>query len=142
MIAMAKPAYLAIAEFSPSKPVIAFVPSRKQCASTASDLLTYCIADDQESRFLHLEGSELEPHLEHVSDPTLADLLRHGIGYFHEALNAQDSLIVTKLFQSGAIQVVVASRVSNSCSHDALAHMSITGRKWHGVFHLHAIWSL
>src|ERR1700742_4133947 len=55
MIAMAKPAYLAIAEFSPHKPVIIFVPSRKQCGSTASDILTYCLADDQEDRFLHLD---------------------------------------------------------------------------------------
>jgi pre-mRNA-splicing helicase BRR2 len=115
MIAMAKPAYLAISEYSPQKPVIAFVPSRRQCFSTASDLLTYCIADDKENRFLHLESEELEPHLAHITDTNLADSLRHGIGYYHEALNAQDKLIVEKLFQAGAIQVVVASRVSFPC---------------------------
>ena len=31
MIAMSKPAYLTILEYSPSKPVIVFVPSRQQC---------------------------------------------------------------------------------------------------------------
>ena len=34
MIAMSKPAYLAISEYSPVKPVVIFVPSRKQCAMT------------------------------------------------------------------------------------------------------------
>lgn len=113
MIAMAKPAYLAIKELSSRKPVIIFVPSRRQCASTASDLLTYCIAEEQEDRFLHLESEELAQHLEHVTDGALVELLRHGIGYLHEALDAQDKLIVTKLFQSGAIQVVVASKVTS-----------------------------
>ena len=108
---MTEPAYLAISEFPPQKPVVIFVPSHKQCASTASDLLTYCLADDQEDRFLHIELEELEPHLEHVTDKTLSDCLKHGLGYFHESLNAQDKLIVSKLFQAGAIQVIVASRV-------------------------------
>ncbi len=40
MIAMSKPAYLAIKEYSPTKPVVIFVPSRRQCRLTVHDLLT------------------------------------------------------------------------------------------------------
>lgn len=123
MIAMAKPAYLAIAEYSPNKPVIVFVPSRRQCASTASDLLTYCLADDKEDRFLNLEIDELQPHLEHLTDPTLVDYLKHGIGYYHEALNQQDKLIVEKLFQAGAIQVIIASRVRSLLPAPAISEV-------------------
>ncbi|KAF8970308.1 Sec63-domain-containing protein [Flammula alnicola] len=72
MIAMSKPAYLAIKEYSPSKSVIIFVPSRRQCR--------------------------------------LVETLKHGIGYYHEALDKQDKRIVQRLFESGAIQVLVASK--------------------------------
>ncbi|KAL5507360.1 BRR2 [Sanghuangporus vaninii] len=110
MIAMSKPAYLAISEYSPVKPVIIFVPSRKQCAMTASDVLLHALADRSEDRFLNIEEADLQPHLDHVTDQSLAENLRHGVGIYHEALNRQDKRIVERLFQAGAIQVVVASR--------------------------------
>ncbi|KAI0765441.1 Sec63-domain-containing protein [Fomes fomentarius] len=110
MIAMSKPAYLAILEYSPNKPVIVFVPSRRQCRLTADDIITHCGADDDVSRFLHVEEADLAPHLEHVTDAGLRDTLKHGIGYYHEALNKQDKRIVERLFQHGAIQVLIASK--------------------------------
>ncbi|EIW74460.1 Sec63-domain-containing protein [Coniophora puteana RWD-64-598 SS2] len=110
MIAMSKPAYLAINEYAPTKPTIVFVPSRRQCRLTVDDLLTHCSADDDADRFLNIELADLQPHLDHVSDKGLAEVLAHGIGYYHEALDAQDKRIVERLFQSGAIQVLVASK--------------------------------
>lgn len=111
MIAMSKPAYLAIIEHSPTKPVIIFVPSRRQCRLTADDILTHCGADDDSNRFLNIELEDLQPHLDHVTDQGLVETLKHGIGYYHEALNKQDRRIVERLFQSGAIQVLIASKV-------------------------------
>ncbi|KAJ2934391.1 hypothetical protein H1R20_g2701, partial [Candolleomyces eurysporus] len=110
MISMSKPAYLAITEYSPAKPVIVFVPSRRQCRLTVDDLLTHCSADDKPDRFLNVELEDIQPHLDHLSDKGLADTLKHGIGYFHEALDKQDKRIVQRLFESGAIQVLVASK--------------------------------
>ncbi|KAI0280130.1 Sec63-domain-containing protein [Russula aff. rugulosa BPL654] len=110
MIAMSKPAYLAIAEYSPTKPVIIFVPGRQQCRMTAEDLLVHCGADDDEDRFLNAELSDIQPHLDHISDRGLAETLKHGIGIYHEALSKQDKRIVERLFQSGAIQVLIASK--------------------------------
>lgn len=109
MIAMSKPAYLAILEYSPTKPII-FVPSRRQCRLTVDDL-THCSADDKEDRFLNIEEEGLQPHLDHVSNQGLVDTLKHGIGYYHEALNKQDKKIVERLFQSGAIQILIAFKV-------------------------------
>ncbi|KAK4703013.1 hypothetical protein P7C70_g3204, partial [Phenoliferia sp. Uapishka_3] len=110
MIQMAKPAYLAIVEYAEDRPVLCFVPSRKQCRSSASDILLYCTADQEESRFLNIDAAELAPHLEHVTDPDLKVTLASGIGFYHEALSKQDKRIVEHLFESGAIQVVVASK--------------------------------
>ncbi|KAJ7741533.1 putative RNA helicase [Mycena maculata] len=111
MIAMSKPAYLAIVEYSPTKPVIIFVPSRRQCRLTVDNLLTHCAADDKPDRFLNVEDSEvLLPHFDNISDKELVECLKHGIGYYHEALSKQDKRIVQRLFESGAVQVLVASR--------------------------------
>ncbi|KAI9460719.1 Sec63-domain-containing protein [Russula earlei] len=110
MIAMSKPAYLAILEYSPTKPVIIFVPGRQQCRLTAEDVLLHCGADDDEDRFLNTELSDIQPHLDHISDRGLVETLKHGIGLYHEALSRQDKRIVERLFQSGAIQVLVTSK--------------------------------
>ncbi|KAI8147636.1 Sec63 Brl domain-containing protein [Fennellomyces sp. T-0311] len=110
MMAMAKPTYLAITTHSADKPVLVFVPSRKQCRLTAFDIITYCVGDDKATRFLRCKEEEIEPLLERVSDKTLVETLRHGIGYYHEALSKQDKRIVEQLYESGAIQVIVASR--------------------------------
>ena len=110
MIQMAKPAYLAMTEWAEDRPVIVFVPTRKQCRLSASDLLTYCLADQDPDRFLNIEKSDLEPHLERISDEDLKETLRNGIGFYHEGLSKQDKLIVERLYTLGAIQVVVASK--------------------------------
>ncbi|GLB39382.1 putative sec63-domain-containing protein [Lyophyllum shimeji] len=110
MIAMSKPAYLAIVEYSPTKPVIIFVSDRRQCRLTVDDLLTHCGADDKPDRFLNVELEDLQPHLDHIRDPGLVESLKHGVAYFHEALDKQDKRIVQRLFESGAIQVLVASK--------------------------------
>lgn len=110
MMAMARPAYQSILQLSPDKPALVFVPSRKQVRSTAMDLLSACAIDNDEDRFLNADVEQLTPLLERVHEQTLAHSLSHGIGYYHEALNANDKRIVTYLFRLGAIQVMLASR--------------------------------
>ncbi|KAL6700556.1 Sec63 Brl domain-containing protein [Trichoderma pleuroticola] len=110
MLAMAKPAYLAITQMSPDKPAMIFVPSRKQTRNTARDLLAACAADDDEDRFLHTDVEQMRPLLDRVHEEALAEALSHGIGYYHEALSQSDKRIVKHLYDNGAIQVLVASR--------------------------------
>uniref|UniRef100_A0A6Q2XD83 U5 small nuclear ribonucleoprotein 200 kDa helicase n=1 Tax=Esox lucius TaxID=8010 RepID=A0A6Q2XD83_ESOLU len=98
LLSMAKPVYHAIMKHSPSKPAVVFVPSRRQTRLTAIDILTFCAADD------------LAPFLEKVMDGTLKETLANGVGYLHEGLSTTERRIVEQLFNSGAVQVVVASR--------------------------------
>lgn len=114
MLAMAKPAYLSMVEHAAGRPTLCFVASRKQCKLTANDILTYCLADEDETRFLNVEPEELAPHLERLQDQDLAETLKYGIGYYHEALSKLDKRIVTALFQEGAIKVLVASKVRST----------------------------
>lgn len=107
---MSKPVYNAIVKYSPIKPVIVFVSSRKQARLTAIDILTYAAAEAQPNRFFHAEESDIEPFLEHMTDKTLKETLSQGVAYIHEGLTPSDHRIVEQLFQTGAIQVAVVTR--------------------------------
>jgi pre-mRNA-splicing helicase BRR2 len=78
---------------------------------TVDDLLTHCATDEKPDLFLNIELEDLQPHLGHINDKGLVETLKHGIGYCYE-LDKQDKRIVQRLFESGAIQVLVASKVS------------------------------
>jgi pre-mRNA-splicing helicase BRR2 len=130
MLAMAKPAYLAIKQLSADRPAIVFVPNRKQTRATARDLLAACHVDGDGSdggdddRFLHAPREQLEPLLARVHEAALAEAIRHGVGYYHEALSQGDKKIVKYLFDKGAVQVLVASR--DVCWElDSAAHLVV-----------------
>ncbi|KAM8973353.1 U5 small nuclear ribonucleoprotein 200 kDa helicase [Pelodytes ibericus] len=110
LLSMAKPVYHAIVKHSPKKPVIVFVPSRKQTRLTAIDILTTCASDVQRQRFLHCTEKDLAPYLDKLSDGTLKETLLNGVGYLHEGLSSLEKRIVEQLFNTGAVQVIVASR--------------------------------
>ncbi|WEW58444.1 Pre-mRNA-splicing helicase BRR2 [Emydomyces testavorans] len=110
MLAMARPAYFSILQLSPDKPVLIFVPTRKQTRSTALDLVAACIADDAEGRFLHTDIGQIASLLDRIDERALAESISHGTGYYHEALSKNDKRIVSHLFNIGAIQVMLASR--------------------------------
>ncbi|NXE30000.1 U520 helicase, partial [Ardeotis kori] len=110
LLSMAKPVYHAIMKHSPKKPVIVFVPSRKQTRLTAINILTTCASDVQRQRFLHCAEKDLVPYLDKLNDNTLKETLVNGVGYLHEGLTAMERRVVEQLFSSGAVQVMVASR--------------------------------
>ncbi|EGX44611.1 hypothetical protein AOL_s00188g279 [Orbilia oligospora ATCC 24927] len=112
MLAMVKPVYQAIVQHSQGERAVVYVSSRKECRNSSMDLLTQCIAGDDEDIFLHADPEDegFLKMLEKVTEKTLAASLRHGIGYFHEALNASDKQIVRYLFEAGAVQVLFATR--------------------------------
>ncbi|KAF2186853.1 Sec63-domain-containing protein [Zopfia rhizophila CBS 207.26] len=124
MLAMAKPTYQAITQFSPDKPAMVFVSTRKQVRATALDLFAACVAENDDDRFLNAPLEDIQPILEKVNERALVESLSHGIGYFHEALNPFDKKAVQHLFKVGAIQVMLVSR--DSCWEvDSNAHLVI-----------------
>ncbi|XP_028391652.1 U5 small nuclear ribonucleoprotein 200 kDa helicase-like [Dendronephthya gigantea] len=110
LIAMAKPIYQAIMRHSPKKPVIVFVPSRRNTKLTALDLLTFSGADNDAQRFLHCTEEDLRPFTSRLNDKTLKETLTYGVAFLHEGLSDTEVKIVEQLFVSGAVQVVVVSR--------------------------------
>ena len=110
LLCMMKPVYNAICKHSPTKPVIVYVPSRKQARLTAIDVLTFAAAEGSPKKFLHCSDDDLKPYLEQLTDKTLCETLSHGVAYTHEGLPEAERSIVDKLFDIGAVQVMVSTR--------------------------------
>ncbi|KAF6009316.1 hypothetical protein HII13_003392 [Brettanomyces bruxellensis] len=109
MKTMNKPAFMAIKQHSPSKPVLIFVPSRRQTRLTALDLIHLCGMEENPRRFSRMTEEELEPIVSKVKDDTLKLSLQFGIGLHHAGLVQSDRRISHKLFEEGKIQILVAT---------------------------------
>jgi antiviral helicase SLH1 len=109
MKTMNKPAFMAIKQHSPNKPVLIFVASRRQTRLTALELIHLCGAESDPRRFLKLSDSELQEILENVKDDTLRIALQFGMGLHHAGLVESDRQISHRLFESGKIQILVAT---------------------------------
>ncbi|KAI5956342.1 mug81 [Candida jiufengensis] len=109
MKTMNKPAFMAIKQHSPTKPVLIFVASRRQTRLTALDLIHLCGMESDPRRFLKMDEFELEDVLNKVKDETLKLSLQFGMGLHHAGLVESDRSISHKLFEQGKIQVLIAT---------------------------------
>jgi activating signal cointegrator complex subunit 3 len=109
MASMNKPAYAAIQEFSPIKPVLIFVSSRRQTRLTAMDLISYAAGDESPSLFLGCDHAYMEAMAQTASDEALRHTLVYGIGLHHAGLSPSDRELVETLYLQGYIQVLVAT---------------------------------
>lgn len=124
---MSKPVYNAIVKYSPYKPVIVFVSSRKQARLTAIDILTYCASEAQPNRFFHADEEDLSkilPILEKMNDKTLKETLSQGVAYIHEGLTQADHRVVEQLFDAGVVQIAVVTR-ELSWAVNISAHLTV-----------------
>eukprot|EP00922_Rhytidocystis_sp_ex-Travisia-forbesii_P046831 GHVS01069806.1.p1 GENE.GHVS01069806.1~~GHVS01069806.1.p1 ORF type:complete len:2164 (-),score=326.56 GHVS01069806.1:2269-8760(-) len=110
LLAMSKPVYQAIKHHAPDEPAIIFVSDRKQCRLTAMDILLQAAADRTPKRFLHVPDEIMEQQLKSVHrEMALAETLKYGVAFYHEGFSATERALVERLFESGAVQVVVAT---------------------------------
>ncbi|AET39778.1 RNA helicase Ecym_4766 [Eremothecium cymbalariae DBVPG len=109
MKTMNKPAFMAILQHSPRKPVLIFVASRRQTRLTALDIIHLCGMQENPRRFLNIEDEELKYYVSQVSNDTLKLSLQFGIGLHHAGLVEKDREISHQLFQMNKIQILVAT---------------------------------
>lgn len=124
LLAMSRPVYQSIKHYSPDKPVIVFVPDRKQARMTAIDLLLHAAADDKPKRFLHVSDEAMKPHLAASREKSLKQTLEYGVGFLHEGFGQMERAVIERLFEAGAIQVIVATE-QLSWGMTMLAHLVI-----------------
>lgn len=109
MKAMNKPAFMAIKQHSPDKPVLIFVASRRQTRLTALDLIHLCGMESNPRRFLKIGDEEIQEYISKAKDDTLKLSLQFGIGLHHAGLVESDRQLSHKLFELGKIQILVAT---------------------------------
>lgn len=109
MQSMNRPTFLAVKSHSPDKPVIVFVPSRRQTRLTAKDLINFCGLEDNPRRFLHMEEEDLQLNLTRVKDDALKEAISFGIGLHHAGLVESDRQLAEELFLNNKIQILVAT---------------------------------
>lgn len=122
MQAMSRPVYAALNAHAGggAKPALVFVPTRKHARLAALDLLTYAAADGDPARFRALPEDELAPYLAKVRDGALRHALSYGVGVLQEAMSPAEQAVVSALFESGAVRVVVATAAMAWGCGDAL----------------------
>ncbi|KAK8080640.1 Sec63 Brl domain-containing protein [Apiospora hydei] len=109
MQSMNRPTFLAVKTHSPDKPVIVFVPSRRQTRLTAKDLINLCGMEDNPRRFLHMDEEDLQLNLSRVKDEALKEAISFGIGLHHAGLVETDRQLSEELFLNNKIQILVAT---------------------------------
>ncbi|KAK8060407.1 Sec63 Brl domain-containing protein [Apiospora saccharicola] len=109
MQSMNRPTFLAVKTHSPDKPVIVFVPSRRQTRLTAKDLINLCGMEDDPRRFLHMDEEDLQLNLSRVKDEALKEAISFGIGLHHAGLVETDRQLSEELFLNNKIQILIAT---------------------------------
>ena len=123
LMSMAKPLYNSIMRHSVhnqmaqkgNKPIMVFVPSRRQAQLTAIDLMTYRESLDNGNTFL---SSTADPALissisSKMKDSVLQQVLTAGVGFVHEGLSEFDFNTTMDLYRKNTISVLVCP--ANMC---------------------------
>ncbi len=105
---MIKPTYDILKSSTGS--ALLFVPSRSNCRSVASDLVTQSGTEMDLNGFLNAPRIDVEPLLQNLRDPLLSEPLLHGIGYIMPSMSSSDFALVLELFASGVIRALIAPR--------------------------------
>ncbi|CAJ0932250.1 unnamed protein product, partial [Mesorhabditis belari] len=109
MALMNKPAFKAILTYSPLKPVIVFVASRRQTRLTALAFISMLVTSIDPKQWLHMSMDELEVLMQSIKDENLKLTLPFGIGMHHAGLQPHERSIVEQLFVDKKIQVLIAT---------------------------------
>jgi len=110
MATMNKPAFNAIMTYSPKKPTLIFVSSRRQTRLTAFDLIAHCSAQlGSSTGFLQIPGEEMDMIIRRIKDSNLRHALMFGIGIHHAGLAESDRTTVEELFANERILILVTT---------------------------------
>ncbi|XP_065574248.1 activating signal cointegrator 1 complex subunit 3-like [Artemia franciscana] len=109
MATMNRPAFLAIKQHSPDKPVLIFVSSRRQTRLTALDLIGCLAGEENPRQWLHMQESEMEAVTAGLKDPNLKLTCSFGIGMHHAGLTDKDRRTIEELFVNQKIQILIAT---------------------------------
>ena len=109
MATMNKPTFQAIKQYSPDKPTLVFVSSRRQTRLTALDLIGFLAGEENPRQFVGLPERDMEQLTATIRDPNLKLTLTFGVGIHHAGLTEKDRRVVEELFVNQKIQILIAT---------------------------------
>ncbi|VDN04716.1 unnamed protein product [Thelazia callipaeda] len=109
MALMDRPAYRAIKSYSPFKPVLVFVASRRQTRLTAMAFMSQLATEEDPKQWLNMDAEELEQLISIIKDDNLKLVLPFGIGLHHAGLQQYEKNIIEQLYVEKKIQVLVTT---------------------------------
>lgn len=110
MATMNKPIFKSIVNYSKDESVIIYVSSKKQCKSTALDLIS-CLAQESTSQrqWLHMEERAIGSLVARIQDEDLKLSLEFGIGFHYKDMRHSDRRVVEELYLYQKIQILLAT---------------------------------
>jgi len=120
LLAMAKPLYNAVHRLSDKKPVLVFVPSRRQAQLTAIDLMTYgqtlgaSHEGSQDSgNFLGggVSSEWVAEKARKLNEAALQQVVGAGIGFLYDGMDDGDWECIVQLYRDQVLRILV-------CPHD------------------------
>lgn len=106
---MNKNVFESIKTYSPNKPVLIFVSSRRQTKRTAMSLIGFLSLDDNPKQWLKAPEQEIINFSSTLNDENLKLFLPFGIGIHHAGLDQRDRKMVEELFLNQKIQILIAT---------------------------------
>jgi len=117
LMSMAKPVYSAVMKHSTqshmgvktNKPVLVFVPSRRQAQLTAIDFMTYRESLDNGKTFLNsnMTSEKIASIAKNLREPALQQVVMAGIGFVHAGMSKSDWETTLNLYRDNTLSVLV-----------------------------------
>lgn len=126
MYSLSRPLYGAIQRYSPKKPVLIFVSSRRQALLTAQDLLRMASLNGRNDFVGKRTASArpMESILYAVKELGAQRLLRKGIALYHERLSSGERKAIEEVYNLGYAQILICtfamSRALDVRSHQVI----------------------
>ncbi|KAH3683929.1 hypothetical protein WICPIJ_005129 [Wickerhamomyces pijperi] len=107
ILAMAKTAYQTCKASVGSRNLV-FVPSRSQAMEIGFQFSMF--AERDSVSFLNADLKDVQPALKKVTNQGLLKFLSNGIGVYYNDMDSNDKKVVEKLYQAGALSVLLATK--------------------------------
>lgn len=112
MHSMNRTLFSMIQRYSPRKPVLIYVSSKRQTLQTAQDLIRLASINSKRGAFLDTSGKKDRSStkaLRDISDSAVQRCVNGGIGLYHDSMSVRERESIECLYRTGHIQVMIAT---------------------------------
>ncbi|KAL9656222.1 hypothetical protein ABK040_007838 [Willaertia magna] len=108
-LAMSKPAYRIIKRRAENNPTIIFVSSARQATFVATEFITQLHNDIDGTSLFVGDQQMINESLDKLASKPLQEAISYGIGLYHESLDVSDKEQIEKLYNAGALKILIAT---------------------------------